>query len=64
MYGLSIWFGTALITARVVADTFVSWHHVRLVHQLNSGETEFTRPSHAGSVLAAFLAFVGIATAI
>ena len=38
-------FGTALIVIGVVVDLFASWHHVRLVHQLNHGETDFTRPS-------------------
>jgi putative membrane protein len=63
-YGLSIWFGTALIAAGVLVDIFSSWHHVRLVHQLNRGETEFTGPSRAAIVLASFLALVGIAMAI
>jgi len=53
-HGLSIWFGTALIAAGVLIDVFASWHHVRLVRQLNRGETGFTRPSRGAIALAAF----------
>lgn len=63
-YGLSIWFGTALIAAGVLVDAFAIWNHVRLVHQLNRGETEFTRPSSGAIALASFLALVGVAMAI
>lgn len=63
-FGLSIWFGTALIAAGVFVDIYAAWHHVRLIHQLNRGETEFTRPSHVAILLASFLALVGIAMAI
>ncbi len=63
-HGLSIWFGNALIAAGVVMDVFAAWHHVRLVSQLNRGETEFTKPSAGAIALAAFLAAVGIAMVI
>ena len=63
-HGLSIWFGNALIAAGVVIDIFAAWHHVRLVHQLNRGETAFTQPSRGAIVLAGFLALVGIAMVI
>jgi putative membrane protein len=63
-YGLSIWFGTALIAAGVLVDIFASWNHVRLVRQLNHGETQFTRPSRGAIALASFLALVGVAMAI
>ncbi len=63
-HGLSIWFGTALIAAGVVVDVFASWHHVRLVGQLNRGERDFTSPSRGAIALAAFLAVVGLAMAI
>ena len=63
-HGLSIYFGTALIAAGVLMDAFASWHHVRLVHQLNRGETGYTRPSSGAIALAAFLAVVGIAMAL
>jgi putative membrane protein len=63
-YGLSIWFGTALIAVGVLVDIFAIWNHVGLVRQLNSGETDFTRASRGAIVLAAFLALVGLAMAI
>jgi putative membrane protein len=63
-YGLSIWFGTALIAAGVLVDIFASWNHVRLVRQLNHGETLFTRPSRGAIALASFLALVGVAMAV
>ncbi len=63
-HGLSIFFGTALIVIGVVVDLFASWHHVRLVHQLNHGETDFTRPSRGAIILASFLALIGITMAI
>jgi putative membrane protein len=63
-YGLSIWFGTALIAVGVVVDIFATWNHARLVHQLNRGETDFTRPSRGAMALALFLALIGIAMAI
>jgi putative membrane protein len=63
-HGLSIWFGNALIATGVVMDIFAAWHHVRMVHQLNRGETQFTRPSRGAVALAGFLAVVGIAMVI
>lgn len=63
-YGLSLYFGTALIAGGVLVDVFASWHHVKLVGELNRGETEFTRPSRGGIILALFLALVGIAMAV
>jgi len=62
--GLSIWFGTALILIGVAMDLFSAWHHVRLVRQLNQGETDFTRPSKPAIVTALILAIVGLAMAI
>jgi putative membrane protein len=63
-HGLSIWFGNALIATGVVVDIFAAWHHIRLVHQLNRGETEFTKPSTGAIALAIFLALVGIAMVV
>jgi len=63
-YGLSIWFGTALIAGGVFVDVFASWHHMKLVRELSRGETDFTRPSRGAIALAVFLALVGIAMAV
>jgi putative membrane protein len=61
---LSIWFGTALIAAGVIVALFSSWSHIRLVHELNRGERDFTRPSTGAITLAVFLALVGITMAV
>jgi len=63
-YGLSIWFGTVLIAVGVIVDIFATWNHVRLVRQLNQGDTDFTRPSRLAITLALFLALVGIGMAV
>src|SRR6266699_3965125 len=41
-YGLSLWFGTALIGAGVAVNLFSGWHHLRLVRMLDLGQA--TRP--------------------
>jgi len=63
-HGLSIYFGTALIAAGVLVDLFASFHHVRLVGQLNRGERDYTQPSRSAVALTVFLALVGVAMAI
>lgn len=44
-YGLSLWFGTALIAVGVIVNIFSGWHHVRLVRELDHGETSHSRPT-------------------
>jgi len=44
-YGLSLWFGTALIAVGVIVNAFAGWHHVQLVRGLDRGETDHARPS-------------------
>src|ERR1700722_18259493 len=34
-YGLSLWFGTALISVGVVVNIFAGWHHLRLIRDLD-----------------------------
>lgn len=63
-YGLSLWFGTALIAVGVVVNIFAGWHHARLVRQLDRGETPRTHPSAQTLALAFFLALVGLAMTI
>src|ERR1700731_1358167 len=36
-YGLSPWFGTALIAAGVALTLFSGWHHFRLVRAMDRG---------------------------
>jgi len=63
-HGLSVWFGITLVITGVVGNIFAVFQHVRLVHQLNHGETQFTQPSKAAIVLALFLAAIGIGAAV
>jgi putative membrane protein len=62
--GHSVWFGTALIAAGVLIDIFACIHHVNLVHQLNRGAIDFTRPSKGAIAVAIFLAVVGVTMAV
>lgn len=63
-YGLSLWFGTALIAVGVVVNVFAGWRHTRLVHELDRGETAHSHPSIQSVAIAFFLAFVGLAMVI
>src|SRR5215469_3570716 len=63
-YGLSLWFGTALIAVGVLVNIFSSWHHLRLVKELERGGTVPPRPSNQAIVIALFLALIGFAMAI
>lgn len=63
-YGLSLWFGTALIVLGVVVNLLSAWHHLRLVRELNRGGSVPSRPSTQAVVIALFLALVGLAMAI
>jgi putative membrane protein len=63
-YGLSLWFGTALIAAGVVLNVFAGFHHLNLVKKLDSGETSRSQPTTQALALALFLAMVGLAMAI
>src|SRR6266852_5280473 len=63
-YGLSLWFGTALIAVGVIVNVFAGWHHARLVRALDHGETAHARPSSQAVTMALFLALVGLAMAL
>src|SRR5579872_298113 len=63
-YGLSLWFGTALIAAGVVFYVSSAWQHFRMIRQLNSGSRLPARPSIQGIIVALFLALVGLSMAI
>ena len=62
--GPSLWFGTALIAVGVIVNIYVGWHHVRLVRQLDRGETGYSRSSMQPVAIAFFLALIGLAMAI
>jgi uncharacterized protein (DUF302 family)/uncharacterized membrane protein YidH (DUF202 family) len=63
-YGVSLWFGTALIAVGVLVNILSAWHHVRLVRELNRGGPMPSRPSTQAVLIALFLALVGLAMAI
>jgi len=63
-YGLSLWFGTALIAVGVIVNLFSAWHHIRLVRDLARGEAVNYRPSTQAVIIAFFLALIGLAMVI
>jgi uncharacterized protein (DUF302 family)/uncharacterized membrane protein YidH (DUF202 family) len=62
--GLSLWFGTALIVAGVVVNLGSAWRHMRLVRELDRGETADSRAVAQAVATALFLALVGTAMAV
>jgi putative membrane protein len=62
-YGLSLWFGTALIALGVLVNVFSAWHHLRLVRELERGAPVPARPSIQAVLIALFLALIGIGMA-
>jgi putative membrane protein len=63
-YGLSLWFGTALIALGVIVNLLSAWNHLRLVRELSRGGSPPLRPSAQAVLLALLLALVGLAMAI
>jgi uncharacterized membrane protein YidH (DUF202 family) len=62
--GFSLWFGTALIAVGVVVNLAAGRHHMKLVQQLDRGETPRTHPATFAAAIAFFLALVGLAMAV
>jgi uncharacterized protein (DUF302 family)/uncharacterized membrane protein YidH (DUF202 family) len=62
--GLSLWFGTALITTGILVSVFAGLNHVRLIRTLNRGQAPRFHPSSLAAVTAFFLALVGLGMAI
>jgi uncharacterized protein (DUF302 family)/uncharacterized membrane protein YidH (DUF202 family) len=63
-YGISLWFGTALIAGGVVVNLFSALRHVRLFRELDRGEAASSRSLTQAVALAFFLVLVGLAMAI
>jgi uncharacterized protein (DUF302 family)/uncharacterized membrane protein YidH (DUF202 family) len=63
-YGLSLWFGTALMVLGVIVNLVCARNHVRLIRDLNRGGSGYTRPSSLAIAVALTLAVVGLAMAI
>jgi uncharacterized protein (DUF302 family)/uncharacterized membrane protein YidH (DUF202 family) len=63
-YGVSLWFGTALIAVGVIVNLSSAWRHVQMVRELDRGESARSRSLTQAVATAIFLALVGLAMAI
>lgn len=63
-YGLSLWFGTALIVMGVLVNVSSAWNHARLIRGLAQGQPPPSHPSTQGLAIALFLALIGLAMVI
>jgi uncharacterized protein (DUF302 family)/uncharacterized membrane protein YidH (DUF202 family) len=63
-YGLSLWFGTALIGASVAVNPLSGWHHVQLVRTIDPGQGDQPHSTTLAVSTSLFLALVGAAMAI
>jgi len=63
-YGLSLWFGTALIVVGVAVHVFAGWRHLRLVRDLDRGAMTNSRSLTPAVGMAFLLALIGLAVAI
>jgi uncharacterized protein (DUF302 family)/uncharacterized membrane protein YidH (DUF202 family) len=63
-YGLSLWFGTALIGASVAVNLLAGWHHVQLIRTINPGQRDKLHSTTLAVSTSLFLALVGLAMAI
>jgi uncharacterized protein (DUF302 family)/uncharacterized membrane protein YidH (DUF202 family) len=63
-YGLSLWFGTALIAAGVAMNLFSGWHHLRLIRTMDLGHAARPHTTNLAVATSVFLALVGLGMAI
>jgi len=63
-YGLSLWFGTALIGAGVLVNVLSAWHHIALIRWLDPGRAGQPHATTLALALSLFLAIVGIAMVV
>ncbi len=63
-YGLSRWFGTALIAVGVLVSVVAGTHHLRLVRSLDRGEPPRPHRTAQAAAVAFLLAVVGLAMAV
>jgi len=63
-YGVSAWFGTALILLGVAVNVFSTVAYLRTIRRLRNGELTFTQPSMLAIGLGATLALLGLGIAI
>jgi putative membrane protein len=62
--GLSLWFGTALIVVGVGVNGIAGWRHLRLIRELDRGETVHSHATAQAVTVAFLVALVGLAMAI
>lgn len=63
-YGLSLWFGTALIGAGVAVNIFSGLHHARLVRGMARGQSVRAHSTSLAVATSLFLALIGLGMAI
>jgi putative membrane protein len=63
-FGISLWFGTALIALGVVVNLVSAWQHFRLTRELAQGQPPRPRPSTLAVGIATLLALIGMAMVI
>lgn len=63
-YGLSLWFGTALIVVGVGVNGIAGWRHLRLIRALDRGESAHSHATTQAVTVAFVVALVGLAMAI
>jgi uncharacterized protein (DUF302 family)/uncharacterized membrane protein YidH (DUF202 family) len=63
-YGVSLWFGTALIAVGVVVNLSSAWRHIRMVRELDQGKLAGSGSLNQAVATAVFLALAGLAMAI
>jgi putative membrane protein len=63
-YGLSLWFGTALIAVGVGVNAIAGFRHLRLIHALDRGDTSHSQATAQAVTVAFLVALVGLAMAI
>jgi uncharacterized protein (DUF302 family)/uncharacterized membrane protein YidH (DUF202 family) len=63
-YGLSLWFGTALIVAGVIMNLVAAWRHATIIRRLNEGREAPVHRATLAIATCVFLALVGIGMAI
>jgi len=63
-YGVSLWFGTALIAVGVVVNLSSAWRHIRMLRELDQGKLADSGSLNQAAATAVFLALVGLAMAI
>jgi uncharacterized protein (DUF302 family)/uncharacterized membrane protein YidH (DUF202 family) len=63
-FGLSLWFGTALIGAGVAVNLFSGWRHLRLIRLMDLGHATRSHTTTLAVATSMFLALVGLGMAI